>query len=285
MNLEEPEDETIIYPPPELKEVADKTAIAVAKNGPGFEDRLREKELHNPRFCFLNPNDPYYKYFSHRVKNAGKEEAEKKVATAPIPEEEKAKPIPLPPPAHEYFIDIPPVSKQDMEIVKLTAQFVARNGTLFMTSLGQREQKNSQFDFMRPSHSLYGYFMKLVSQYTKILVPPKHLLNYLEINVTDRYKVLDRISKRLEFEAYVMSEKERVQQEVDEEKIAFATIDWHDFVVVETIEFSDADKQAVLPPSMLLSQLKSMTLEERRGLLSFEQPGDEEEEDMQVDIF
>lgn len=35
--------------------------------------------------------------------------------------------------------------------------------------------------------------------------------------------------------------KEQVQKqarEAEEEKLAFATIDWHDFLVVETIEFT-----------------------------------------------
>jgi splicing factor 3A subunit 1 len=279
------EDESIIYPPPELKGVADKTATAVAKNGPGFEDRLREKELHNPRFCFLNPNDPFHKYYKMKLSNvkAGiddKKQQEKEVAI------EKVEAPPLPPPSFEYFVDIPAISKQDLEIVKLTAQFVAKNGTQFMISLGQREESNSQFDFLRPSHSFYGYFMKLVEQYTKILYPPAHLLKYLEINVTDRYLVLDRISKRLDFEAYVAAEKERVQLEVDEERMAFATIDWHDFVVVETIEFNDADNRAVLPPPMILKELQSMTLEQRKQLVDFEEPNGAllGEEDMEVNF-
>jgi splicing factor 3A subunit 1 len=286
MTTMEEEDESIIYPPPELKEVADKTAGAVAKNGPGFEDRLREKELHNPRFCFLNPNDPFHKYYQKKVRDIKAGVEEKKVTPAQRREAEQVQAIPLPPPAFEYFIDLPSISKQDLEIVKLTAQFVAKNGTQFMNALSQREDKNSQFDFLRPSHSFYNYFMSLVGQYTKILSPPAHLSKYLEINVTDRYLVLDRITKRLEFEAYVASEKERVQQEVDEERMAFATIDWHDFTVVETIEFTDADKKAVLPPPTILSELKSMTLEQRKQLVTFEQPDiGMGEEDMEVILF
>lgn len=54
------------------------------------------------------------------------------------------------------------------DIVKLTAQFVARNGRQFLTALMNREQKNYQFDFLRPQHSLFVYFTKLVEQYTKV---------------------------------------------------------------------------------------------------------------------
>lgn len=52
--------------------------------------------------------------------------------------------------------------------MKLTAQFVARNGRQFLTNLMNREQRNFQFDFLRPQHSLFQYFTKLLEQYTKV---------------------------------------------------------------------------------------------------------------------
>ena len=54
------------------------------------------------------------------------------------------------------------------DIVKLTAQFVARNGRNFLTTLMNKEQRNYQFDFLRPQHSLFQYFTKLLEQYTKV---------------------------------------------------------------------------------------------------------------------
>ena len=53
-------------------------------------------------------------------------------------------------------------------MVKLTAQFVARNGRQFLTNLMNREQRNYLFDFLRPQHSMFNYFTKLVEQYTKV---------------------------------------------------------------------------------------------------------------------
>lgn len=49
----------------------------------------------------------------------------------------------------------------------MTAQFVARNGRQFLTSLMNREARNYQFDFLRPQHSLFQYFTRLLEQYTK----------------------------------------------------------------------------------------------------------------------
>ncbi|KAI8046180.1 hypothetical protein M5D96_002380 [Drosophila gunungcola] len=50
----------IIYPPPE-------TASFVARNGPEFEARIRQNELGNPKFNFLNGGDPYHAYYRHKV--------------------------------------------------------------------------------------------------------------------------------------------------------------------------------------------------------------------------
>lgn len=73
-----------------------------------------------------------------------------------------------PPPEFEFMADPPSISAFDLDVVKLTAQFVARNGRQFLTQLMQKEQRNYQFDFLRPQHSLFNYFTKLVEQYTKV---------------------------------------------------------------------------------------------------------------------
>ena len=66
------------------------------------------------------------------------------------------------------------------DVVKLTAQFVARNGRQFLTNLMNREQRNYLFDFLRPQHSMFNYFTKLVEQYTKVCVQKREeKLSYL----------------------------------------------------------------------------------------------------------
>lgn len=76
----------IIYPPPEvrsksedslslihltfryLKDIVDKTASFVARNGPSFESKVKDAEANNAKFNFLNPHDPYHAYYLHKVK-------------------------------------------------------------------------------------------------------------------------------------------------------------------------------------------------------------------------
>ena len=78
----------IILPPPEVRNIVDKTASFVARNGPEFEQRIKQNEINNPKFNFLNLGDPYHAYYQHKVNelrdgkdDKGKEEKEIKEKT------------------------------------------------------------------------------------------------------------------------------------------------------------------------------------------------------------
>ena len=49
-------------------DIVDKTAGFVAKHGPDFEAMIRQNEINNNKFNFLNQDDPYHGYFRHKVK-------------------------------------------------------------------------------------------------------------------------------------------------------------------------------------------------------------------------
>ena len=46
--------------------------------------------------------------------------------------------------------------------------------------------------------------------------------------------------------------------------VAFAEIDWHDYAIVQTIEFTAADATAELPPPMSVQEVENMTLAQKR---------------------
>ncbi|XP_015590323.1 splicing factor 3A subunit 1 [Cephus cinctus] len=243
----------IIYPPPEVRNIVDKTASFVARNGPEFESRIRQNELGNPKFNFLNFGDPYHAYYQHKVKEfkegkgqeplvapgVGKavnlaahqkqQEILKQVEQPFIPKD--------PPPEFEFIADPPSISALDLDIVKLTAQFVARNGRQFLTNLMNREQRNFQFDFLRPQHSLFQYFTKLLEQYTKVLIPPKDLLPRLRNEASNMDKILEQVKYRAEWLKYQEAQRRKEEEELERERVAYAQIDWHDFVVVETVDY------------------------------------------------
>uniref|UniRef100_A0A8C0EY80 Splicing factor 3a subunit 1 n=1 Tax=Bubo bubo TaxID=30461 RepID=A0A8C0EY80_BUBBB len=286
----------IIYPPPEVRNIVDKTASFVARNGPEFEARIRQNEINNPKFNFLNPNDPYHAYYRHKVSEFKEGKAQEPSAAIPkvmqqqqsaqqqLPQKVQAQVIQEtvvpkePPPEFEFIADPPSISAFDLDVVKLTAQFVARNGRQFLTQLMQKEQRNYQFDFLRPQHSLFNYFTKLVEQYTKILIPPKGLLLKLKKEAENPKEVLDQVYYRVEWAKFQERERKKEEEEKEKERVAYAQIDWHDFVVVETVDFQP-NEQGNFPPPTTPEELGARILIQER----YEKFGESEEVEMEVE--
>lgn len=60
----------IIRPPPEIRAVADRTALYVAKNGRGFETRiLNSSKGQTPKFAFLHETSPFHAYYEDRIRH------------------------------------------------------------------------------------------------------------------------------------------------------------------------------------------------------------------------
>ncbi|KAL7312060.1 SF3a splicing factor complex subunit [Mucor circinelloides] len=267
-STDEPVVTGIIYPPPDIRKMIDKAAANLATKGPELENHIRETNK-DGRFNFLNPNDPYYAYYRFKYQEVkdGKAPQVNLNAQDRVQEPVKLQPVslaPKEPEPFEFSATMPSMSAQDLDIMKLTAQFAARNGRAFISQLGQRESRNYQFDFLRPSHSLFPYFTELVKQYTKVFLPPKDLQEKLQANKDNKYHILERVKERVEWVAWQEAEKKKKNDEDEKERLAYASIDWHDFVVVETVEFTDADEQTELPPPMSLSELENMSLAQKR---------------------
>ena len=274
----------VVLPPRDIRAIVEKTAGYVARNGPAFEDRIREKERHNPKFSFLSANDAYFPFYAWRLEEVQEGRgtavsAGRAGETAPAQEPEKPK-GPVAPPDFYFSARMPNISAQDLDVVRLTALFVAKNGRSFMTTLSQRETRNYQFDFLRPQHSLYQFFSRLVDQYTLLLQSAstdgekakKARMLDLERNANNKFNILGRATQRAEWVKFQEEQKQKKEEEAEKEKLEYAQIDWHDFVVVETVLFEDSDEQADLPPPTSLNDLQSASLEQK-GAMSL-QPHD-----------
>ncbi|KAL5331019.1 hypothetical protein ACEPPN_000546 [Leptodophora sp. 'Broadleaf-Isolate-01'] len=265
----------VVLPPREIKAILEKTAGYVARNGHVFEDRIREKEKHNPKFSFLSPNDSYNAYYLWRLseikEGRGTAVAAGRAGEAEV-EPEKPKGPPEPPEFH-FSARMPNISAQDLEVVRLTALFVAKNGRQFMTTLSQRETGNYQFDFLRPNHTLHSFFQRLIDQYTALLRAggmdgeggklQQLRIKELQANVDDKFHVLGRARQRAEWFKFQDEQKAKKEEEAEKEKTSYQQIDWHDFVVVETVVFTEADDQAPLPPPTSLSELQFASLDQK----------------------
>jgi len=261
----------IIYPPPEVRNIVDKTASFVCRNGPHFEEKIRQNELNNAKFNFLYDTDPYHAYYRHKLREflEGKGTEPSVSQNAAVP----AKPavavaleklvLKDPPPPYEFITEPPTISALDLDVVRLTALYVSRNGRSFLTQLMLREKKNAQFDFLRPQHSLFQYFTKLVEQYTKVLNPPKSLIEKLNKEISNPKSTLDAVRYRVEWARHEERLKQKELQAIEKERLMYAQIDWHDFVVVETVDFF-AEEQGNFPRPVQVEELGARLIHQER---------------------
>mmetsp|Transcript_13215 Transcript_13215/g.37526 ORF Transcript_13215/g.37526 Transcript_13215/m.37526 type:complete len:689 (+) Transcript_13215:95-2161(+) len=260
----------VILPPPDLKTIIDRTADFVARMGQPIEDKIRQTDGDKPKFRFLSSTDHFHRYYQWRIatlragadpaaSGGSKQEVIAKVEVQAheidtstshlaslIESSEQVKellanPDYVPPP-YEFRGEVPSTTALQLDIMKLTAKFVARNGRLFHSGLMEREFKNEQFDFLRPGSYLNPYFNHLVECYTKVLLPPKDMLVALAKNkdISRKERTQQRLFKCLARAKYI--EKKKREEEagrLDEqaERDEMHRIDWSDFVVVETITF------------------------------------------------
>ncbi|KAG8747630.1 SF3a splicing factor complex subunit [Ceratobasidium sp. 414] len=262
----------MIYPPPDIRAIIDRTAAFVARsaNPPQFEDKIRESQRNEPKFSFLNSADPYHAYYRHRIQKVEEGEDDQTVTTTTKDVPETIAPVtqapPKEPPPHQFVYDAPQVSAVDLDIIKLTALYTARRGRPFLNSLQAREARNFQFDFLRPNHSLFGYFNRLVEQYTRVLHPPKELLAKIALHGTPegKWDMLAEARERAAYERWRREREKRREDDKEAERTAFAEIEWHDYHIVQTIEFTAADATSDLPPPMSIAEVENMTLTQKR---------------------
>ncbi|KAK1758346.1 putative pre-mRNA-splicing factor sap114 [Echria macrotheca] len=268
----------IIPPPGEIREAIEKTAGYVMRGGLGLEQRIRDNHGKNPKFSFLmTSSDPYNAYYEWRKQEikAGRGTAvaagRAGDATAAAAKEEPKGPAR--PPDFQFSARMPRMSQKDLEIVRLTALFVAKNGRPYMTQLAQREAGNPQFQFLIPNHTFHNFFQSTIDQYSILLRESgvngqgsklqELRVAELRRNISDKYHVLARAKQRAEYSRWQEAEKAKHEEEEEKKKIEFARIDWNDFVVVETIVFTESDDQANLPPPTSLNDLQYASLEEK----------------------
>ena len=280
----------IIQPPLVIKAIIEKTSGYIVRSGRRFEERILQKEAGNPKFSFLTPDDPFNKYYEWRIHEvsegrgtdvaAGRQGESAAIAVgqqqgrAKKAGEEK-------PPDYHFSARMPNITAQDLDVIKLTALFAARNGKQWITQLSHRESNNRQFDFLRPQHSLNSFFTRLIEQYKELLDPAgaEARLKEIEKSIQDKYHVLTRAKQRAQYLKQQQSQREQQAEKEEAERIAYAQIDWHDFVVVETVVFDEADEQTDLPPPTTQNDIMNASLEEK-GKMSLQPPSRRIEEAM-----
>lgn len=139
------------------------------------------------------------------------------------------------------------LSATQIETIQLVAHLTALDGKggSFLHQLTVREWNNSEFSFCQPRHAHFAYFSALVDAYRNIFgdwTLPASSSVLAGLHSVPR--VLDEAAFRAEYA------REIDEQMLDQEEGAVVAIDWHDFIVVETIDFpiDEAVELSMLPP-------------------------------------
>lgn len=363
----------IIRPPPDIRAVADRTALFVSKNGRAFEVKiLNSAKGKTPKFFFLQASSPFHGYYEDRIRfydEGGTDEEEKKKeeeeklkrqraceeeeqralkekeAEAAAAKKEAARkskasavdpvarallvsrsriedarkvtasaskggehtlaegqgregaessigtvPTPPPPLRHVSLLAPANVTPLEVEVIKLTAQYVALSEKKdsaegpdnFLRNLTIKEWANPEFAFLQPRHGNFAYFTALVDCYRSFLPggedceraqnkarmdAKKERLAHLMDDSKDKPKTKKDVMQEQECleQAAYRTEYEREKSERRREAAAegadgiggAGTVDWHDFVVVETIEFAvdEVVEELPAPTSLRLAAL------------------------------
>ena len=99
--------------------IIDKTANAVSRSPTPLllEEKIRDLQKTDPKFAFLNPEDPYHQYYRYSIEVIRESADEPKVSATPVPQaaqatEDKVKAYE--PKAYEFKVDLPGVTAMDL---------------------------------------------------------------------------------------------------------------------------------------------------------------------------
>lgn len=192
--------------------------------------------------------------------------------------QEKTVKLVEPPPLNFLATPSTPLTDMEIDVIKLTSQYIATYGRAFLLELVSREQANSDFDFTKPQHGQFSYMNQLFHQYTLIRNFPPSIIEELRNDATSQKHVLDKIRMRAEWNR-MLQLKKRMQEEAEEkEKQLYSQIDWQDFVVVETIDYGP-EEVGEYPPTTADQVGTRMLLQQR-----YEEQHQTEEMEIDMDM-
>jgi splicing factor 3A subunit 1 len=259
--------DNVIIPPPTARDAIVKSAEFVHRRGPEMEENLKKRAANSTKLSFIFPDDPYHAYYVWYLTQLqeGKGDALTGSTAAQAAQDNKPKGPPEPS-KFRFSARMPNISAQDLEILKLTALYTARNGENWLKELRNREVGNVQFDFLRPTHSFFQFFRAIIDQYKIILEEDSTVearIEELQHNIKNRFHVLERAKQRAEYTKFVSQQKEKEAKKKEDEAREYASIDWHDFTVLNTVVFDERDETSELPAPTTLNDLQSASLEQK----------------------
>ena len=175
-------------------------------------------------------------------------------AVSGTPGESALGPFRIPHPSH--------YSASELDVVHLTALYASHVGGSFLSSLQHRERTNAAFDFLKPQHPLHSYYVGVRQSVVGVVRRQTGpLLDEYRRYVQHPSRLLARVMEAARQRRREQVEGESRQREAQEDSEVMAAIDWHSFIVVETVDFS-ADEMHYLPqPAQSVEEMEAVIAE------------------------
>lgn len=265
-------------PPSPTRTTIDKTIQYVLKNGISFEEKLKENDTEG-KFSFLNDASPYNAYY--KAKLNGTEPRDTETTTSP---EAGPKIVTKKPDELLFLTKLPPISAYDLDVIKLTASYVACNSERSADALYRymdRRGKRGQFAFLNRNHSLFPLFQKFTKQYQAIIDTSLGKEKAIVKRVKSMISGNDRDLYQKAYDRAVYQKKHKVEKKTQEAELKraqvhYASIEWQDFAFVAKMNFDAVDEVAELAVPLLREEVMSRTLQTKSKTIELEVPKENE---------
>ncbi|EJS43196.1 prp21p [Saccharomyces arboricola H-6] len=241
---------------PQLKEDIETTVSYIKQHGISFESKLLEDE----RFSFIRKDDPLHEYYLKVLNEA---------TTTAVDENDVGKrEREIARPQEFLFSQYDTgISRKDMEIIKLTAQYCAQDER----NLESIRSKHSEslLQFSDSSHPLYKIFTDFVAQYKWINSSKGQKMK------KSRREIIDQCYCRAQYWEFVKDQDREHDKLVELSKIQFAAIPWDKFTQVT--KFLVPDDTDVVQDALDLSQMRLRRVQPDMKIFDSIRPVNEEE--------
>lgn len=174
-----------------------------------------------------------------------------KLRAARLKAERPSDPASAPPPEDEFTLPTvaSPPDHLSLDVIKLAALYCFRHGDEFAALLGEKETTNPLFDFLKPMHPNHALFKRLLGAYNIISEPegerqkPPPSLRADSLSKQDSLASIWRLNEW---------KKEQRLNEAEGSADPYAlptgmSIDWHEFIVLETIDIGEEESDLPAP--------------------------------------
>lgn len=291
----------ITLPPPEPRKLIEKTAQYVAKHGVAFEQKIKAKESSNSKFLFLNSQDPYNAYYHYVIDTFRSKEQlpilQEKREVSVIPEirtrkqdsaDENDESMVIPEDPQPFSVlhiqngELDLLEKEmtltDFNVLKLVAKLNILHPDKGINDIINTDETIApHLKFMNTENKFHSVYLRYKSVYDLVINHKDELIKKIDHFSQEQYLTeCVEVSEKIE---NIQTITREITQKKTDTLLAYTSIDWNEFEIVETIAFFDDDNYEKPLSKNNLKYRSLITKESNKFLDELKEPIYEEDTD------